>query len=736
MSYRAASDAYSRRPTDDDRRGSDSRESRRDSFPRKGSDPYKDERYRRDTDPNARDRRNPTESSRDSSLFGNPAKITPTAAGSARSIPRSRSASISQSPAASPGVGQTPVDERLRGMLQKYAAAAVTKATLMAEREPLAKAMKARQAEYDKSMNKHADFPSVPEVQNMHRLKYASNVSSLDARIEKAQHELDTVAESLAQAFLHQQSSAQNTEPAITTAVSAMLAQYQKTINNLQTKICAQETRVRDIEAEHSEELSQLRAEFAQKTAKMKEWMDEQLEAFKAKNDTKQAKTMKGLKEEMRREMREEMRKEMKGEMWRDMKDEMRREMKEQLAGEFEKRQTEQGKSQRNDMRAQLCKHEEEVTRAVEQQLLAHKTSSEATLRMEFSTLVQKEGSTLRSDVSGLLSRVDALAGELARNAQAMASLRHDLTAGAQRVEEEARKVEEHEAKLSSLDIDALGEAAETLSVGFPALQTKVAAIQAKVDGISTEGLDAKLETGHQQIFSRVEEYVGQMGDLLGQMVDGLRNAVVDHGTRIATLETAPASGAGSITARSGTSSAKVPSANPDLASVRSECISARAAAERLTRLYTELSSKVDEVTRDFSASHENLNKQLEAERLSLEVLDTQFNNLTTDALAKIIIGVLEGLYPNARLLNNDIEALKTQAGRFGSRLDSLEGRVQDFKGKVDSLGDAKLDRLNGAKMHEYSLKDAEESGRPGQKRKRWDSTENGAEHMGTNGTG
>ncbi|KAK4120798.1 hypothetical protein N657DRAFT_683285 [Parathielavia appendiculata] len=739
MSHKSASDAYSRRPTEDDRRGPDGRESQRDSFPRRGSDPYKDERHRRDTEPSARDRRNPTESSRDTSSFGKPSKIIPVAV-SARSDPRSRTSSASRSPAESPGVEQNFAAERIQEWLQKYAAAAVTKATLMAEREPLAKAMMARQAEYDKSSTKHADFPSVPEVQSMHRLKYAENVRLLDARIEKAQRELDSVAEFLAQAFL-QQLSAQNIEPANTAAVSAMFAPYQETINKLQTKLSEQETRLRNIEAEHSRELSELRTEFAQKIAEMQEWtneqikeqVEEQVEGFKAKNDIKQIKAVKGMKEEMRKEMKEEMRKEIKGEMWRAMKEEMRSEMKDHLVKESEKRQTEQGRSQPNDLRSQLSKHEEDVTKAVEQQLLAHRNSSEAALRKEISTLVQKESSALRSDVSGLLCRVDALAGELAQKAQEMAGLRNGLTTSAQRVEEEARKVEEHESKLSSLDIDALGEAAETISVGFPALQTKMTAIQAKVNGISKE-LDAKLEIGHQQIFSRVETYVGGVGNVLGQMVDGLQDTVTGHGTRIANLEESLPGGAGPTTGRSGTLTDEVPSANPDLALLKSECYSAKAAAEQLTRQYTELSSKVDEAIKDISTSKEDLNRQLDAERLALMVLNEQYKNLTTNDLARVIIGVLEGLYPNARQLTDNVEALKKQIDRFGSRLESLEGRVQDFRGKVDRLGEAKSDRAQVAKIQEYLLKDAEGSRQPSQKRKRWE-LENGAEHLETNGT-
>jgi hypothetical protein len=58
MSHRS-SDAYSRRPTTEDRRGSESRDRRQ--------DPYKDERYRREPGASTRERRNPLEPSRSTS---------------------------------------------------------------------------------------------------------------------------------------------------------------------------------------------------------------------------------------------------------------------------------------------------------------------------------------------------------------------------------------------------------------------------------------------------------------------------------------------------------------------------------------------------------------------------------------------------------------------------------------------------------------------------------------------
>lgn len=53
--FQRSSDAYSRRPSEDDRRGLDSRDRRRETYAKRGPDLYKDDRHRRDTDGSLKD---------------------------------------------------------------------------------------------------------------------------------------------------------------------------------------------------------------------------------------------------------------------------------------------------------------------------------------------------------------------------------------------------------------------------------------------------------------------------------------------------------------------------------------------------------------------------------------------------------------------------------------------------------------------------------------------------------
>ncbi|KAK4155228.1 hypothetical protein C8A00DRAFT_13703 [Chaetomidium leptoderma] len=669
MSHRT-SDAYSRRPTDDDRRGPDPRDRRRDSHPRGSSDSHKEEKQRRDKDTTARDRRTLLESPRDPPSVAKPARPHVTIS-SARSERLTRASSTSQSPAESPSIDGTTACEKLVSLCRKHSEAVTNLVKLKLERDPLAKVLKQRQAEYEKSMVKHAEFPSVPEVQNMHRVKYAERVRLLDVQIQKAQDEVDKIIDSIAQAVFGL-SSAQNrgfeTKTASPTTPTVPL-QHQETVKKQQMEIGELKTKIRKIETEHSQERSELKAEFDQRFTDMKEQMVDMMKGMK--KDLKEVKALKSVKEEVTGELQEQLR---------------------VVRGEFEERQTER-----------------ETT--------------------EMSTFIAAERPTLLSDMAGLLSRVDKLTGQLTQNTQDTVELRNSLIACTRRVDDEARKVEEHEAKLSSLDIDALEEVAEKMSIDFPDLQRRVAGIQAKLDGVSQE-----IDTKQQALFAQVQQFVGQMGGDLGGLVDEVEKSVMACATRIKTLEEAPMGRPDASTGTSLAASVEMGSISSDMVLIKSDLDSTKTAVGRLTQ---ELSDKVGQVDQKVSATSEDINNQLTMIRHSITVLDSQYNNLSTRSLAEHIIGQLEQIYPSGR--HDDIDELKRLANGLSSRIDTLEGQVQEvqeFKGK-----EAKFDASKVSSEQERLHQLLDESLRPGthhnpMKRKRTDLGMNGAEHTVTNGTG
>ncbi|AEO61790.1 hypothetical protein MYCTH_2312351 [Thermothelomyces thermophilus ATCC 42464] len=696
MSHRS-SDVYSRRPFGDDRRVPESRDHRRESLQRVGSDSSRADRYRKDSDTSARDSlRNQS----DISSLGTPSlspTVKPHLVRSSRSENGIKiSASASQSSAESPSPGST-LSTRLISLLKQHDAAVIEVARLRAERDPLEKVWKKRQEEYEKSKIKHAEFPSVPEVQNLHRVKYGERLRYLDAEIRKAQDIVDETGRSIALAV------SGCSEPTVP-------LQPQEPSKSRLAEISELRSELRKIKAGRLQERSGFEAELERRFAELKEQLTKQ---FTKQLSEQREKIVTGLSEM----------KEIKA--MRSMKEETVEEVEQQL------------RAAREELDKRLSDGLEAVTSA------------------KASTLAQKEMSALRTDYSGLLKRVDDLTQQLSRNAQdtiylrgelteqlaqsnrRIASLSKDLSACVQRVEVEARKVEEHEEKLSGLDAEALEGVAEKMSIEFPDLQRKMAGIQAKMDGtISRQEVESKQNS----LLARVQRYVTESGESLAQMVDAVQKATAEQSVQIEELKKASIS-----TARVGADSepnqatkAEFETISSDIASIKSEFDATRMTVDKLSK---DVSIIIDE----------DLKNQLEMVRLSIKVLDSQFSNLSTKSLAEHIIGQLGQIYPNAQQINADIEALKTMISNLAYRMVQLERQTEDLRraqimscscrAKTCAPETNSFDMLKVSNMQDSNLRNLNDNAQPVLKRRRTDSVLNADEHLlavpnGTNQTG
>ena len=596
--------------------------------------------------------------------------------------------------------------------------AVATVANLRTERDALDKALKQRQAEYERSMVKHAEFPSVPEVQNMHRVRYSERIQLLDTQIQKAQDEINDSAEVVVTAMFNAtpvQNILRDAEAKVTD--SAVSLQQQEVAKRQEAEISELKSKVRIMEAKHTQDISELKAEFSRQFTQMNRQMQEHVKGMKKD----EGKALKSLKEEVSGEMEEVV----KG-VRRDIINEVNalqatEEMGQQIRamrGELEMRQS----KQETDLQSRLSRHREELAKAVEEQLAAHKNSSDtgSTLDPAISTLMQQESLARQSEISGLIRRVDEQHGQLVQHTQEIATLRGSQATCAQ-------QVEEHGTKLSSLDTDALEDVAEIVSLKFPELQRTVTGIQTILNvaenlravdvpnlqrtvadmQVRLSEIPGEVDTKQQALDARFRDVVKGMADLLGSMVDDVGVSVTEHGIRIKALEELASVGRlGANAEQDRAADAEFDSAG--IASFKPDYDTTKATVKRLTQ------------------ESENLNGQLEMLRQSFNGLDSQFNNLTTRSLAECIIGHLEQLYPNSRQLSADVDRLKTVTLGFDSRIGSLEGLLQGFKGKADGFADAKFDS---------ATKDIDESTRPGNKRKRSDLGLNGTEHPLGNGT-
>lgn len=592
---------------------------------------------------------------------------------------------MSSVPAAQPST-DNPNDayEKLIRLSKRHAEALCELARLRAERDQLDKVLKQRQADYEKSMIKHAEFPSIPEVQNMHRTKYAERARLLDGRIQKAQDDVNKTAESIAHlifgCFSVQEKDSENKPPA-----TAGSLQHREA-SNLQAEISDLKAQIRQMQTRHSQEKDELKNEFARL---YREMQGEMAAIVKEMKEGLEAKAT-------RREGQE---------------------VKETLEAQLQAVRAEQ-----DGLRSQLSKKHAESNQALEEKLLERINNSDRVPRAEISSLAQ-ENSALRSDVSGLLRKVDELTEQLAQRNQETGDLRESLAASNRRIEDQAQKVDEHETKLSNIDLDALEGVAEVMSFGFPALQRNVENVQSKMDTLSGE-----TEAKNKALLGQVQDFLARMGTTVGQMVDGLQGTVQDQGKRIEALEKAPSARTSTVT-ESPAMRVGLETLNSDVASIKADFDSAKVAVDQLTRKYTALSGQVNQLCENVATARKEIDGRLELAQHSFNVLDSRFNNLTTRMLAEHIIGQLEQVYSKPSQLLADVAGLKTQLNGLSSRLETLEVRVQDSQRQlVPAISEHLGKRLD-------DLTDHSKNGLP-QKRKRTDTATNGAEHTATNGAG
>ncbi|KAG7285092.1 hypothetical protein NEMBOFW57_009712 [Staphylotrichum longicolle] len=529
----------------------------------------------------------------------------------------------------------------------------------------------------------------------MHRVKYSERVRLLDTQIQKAQDEINESAEVVVTAMLNA-APRQNgpMDAASKMADSAVTVQQQEVAAKQEAEISELKSKVHNMEARHTQDMSELKAEFSRQFEEMNRQMEELVKGVRKD----EGKALKSLKEDVTGEMKEVV---------KEVKKDIIKEVKTMNATE---------------------EMEQKIRAMRENSAAKNSFESNSTLDPAISTLIQQESQARQSEISGLIRRVDEQHGQLVQHTQEIAALRGSQATCAQ-------QVEEHETRLSSLDTDALEEAAETVSIKVPDLQRTVAGIQTTLNqttenlrGVDVPGLQRavadvqarlddiprEVDSRQQALDARVREVVKNMGDVLGSTLDEVEGSVTKHDKRLRDLEELASVGRLVPDMRQA-QAADVELGSTGIASFKPDYDMTKATVVRLTQ------------------ESESINGQLEMLRQSFTGLDSQFNNLTTRALAECIIGHLEQLYPNSRQLSADVDGLKTATLGLDSRVGSLEGLLQGFKGKADGFADTEF---NGAKVSSNVLKDVDENTRPGNKRKRSDLGSNGmGHHVMGNGT-
>jgi chromosome segregation ATPase len=505
------------------------------------------------------------------------------------------------------------------------------------------KILKTRQAEYERSLAKHAElYPSVPEMQNMSRMKYAGHVANLDLQIQKIQRNADAIAEAISQVLVG----------------SVREGEMRTSVTSPSFQIHPQQEGIIELKAENAElksKFHQLQASWEQERAEHLKVLRQMQEEMKKME--KMRTEMKNLEKDKEKEL--EAAKKLKEETERNVKD-----VKDQLS-----RMQKDHQQTSDELAARLSKQEQASVKATQD-------------CGDIKAFVDREASAWKSaisditnDISELTSRVESLSTPPAQDVSEAANIDSNVVADL------TRQIKEHESKLSRLDADALERVAETIDIKIPALESKLSSLQEKVDIGIPEALDKK----EQDIFKQVVNYVQIMSEYLGKKVDSINDALKGIKNRVEALEQASTSGQ--------TASINNDQLQQLMSEVSSLNSKLEACEQAMQKLDKELRNQIQQANQATSTLGQDLNGQLDAVRQSLFVLNSQYNNLTTRSLAEHIIGYLRQMYPQSDQLIADIKALNVRVGAVQADLEGIKVKY-DERSLAPESNDAQMETM------------------------------------------
>jgi ABC-type transporter Mla subunit MlaD len=526
-------------------------------------------------------------------------------------------------------------------------------------------------------MVKHGDFPSVAELQNMHRRKYGEQVRALDGRIQQALDEAEKTAEAFASAIFDL-SWAQNGQHGNRPAAAPEFPKERETLKNQQNEINELKMQLRQLQAERSKEQEELKGEMA-------------------------------------RRLREEMEK-------------MRNEFKMEMKAREQSNQT---------IQAQLSKQDREIKTIVEQQVSGQNNSTGNISTSEVSTLIQQGSSGLRSDLVDLTRRVNEITARLAQNGQDTASLCASIATQVQRLDDQTEQLQSLRNIVENIDLETLDTLADVSLHDFPTWRIKMMTVdnlKSNLENLNghefprlrkdVEGLRLSvddLKAKNNSLSDMVQEFSNRVVTTVGGLVNNLEQNTRNHEARISQLEGASTDeGRPSTTEMDSANSANPADAvNLQVNAIRTDFDSTKAAV-------AELSQQVNQISQTMEANSKDFNEQIGTLSHLVSVLNLRWNNLSTKSLAEHIIAQLELIYPNAREIVADIARLKALVERLNGWIKSLEEQVQSFKGKVNGNEDAVETPLPALQEHLELVPDFRSNG-VSHKRRRPDSSPNGA---------
>lgn len=343
-------------------------------------------------------------------------------------------------------------------------------------------------------------------------------------------------------------------------------------------------------------------------------------------------------------------------------KEEFKRQM-EQMRKDMAAQQAEREQRQQEEFRAQLSKYEVHTKALVQNQEAERQRSVQTkTSAVELAAL-RNENAGLKSEMSALLARADDRARELAQCKEEVTSLHIAL-------DDCVATAKDTQSTLRNVDLEGIDQIAEIFLGDWPNLQARVTDHEKRLDEVSqglqacqppaTGAEDGSLVHTMEQTNQRVEQ-VRQMQEMMGDMWGGMLD---DLGKQL--------SGLTSRTIALEELAAKLPHTVPDVDLINST-------TAKLGQDFVKLAEKVEGVSDKMEQKCEYLNHQF-------TTLDSQYNNISTKALAEHIIAQMETFYPTNGQIVADIDTLSRAVQELKQRWTELREEQKAMRNAFEEI--------------------------------------------------
>lgn len=657
-------------------------------------------------------------------------------------------------------------NDAIAKLFVKFGEAIVDKAQWTMHKQSMSKIATQREAEYQKSMLRHAEFPAVPELQAKFRNKELKMVQEIDENLAKATRREEAAAEGMASQLLEKlplaeiktrldDSSAQDQR--ISKEYETRLASLEKTREGSDDKFTSLEKKLESFRDEwvqeqkkHQDELETNREaafkaqcadiktqleqqELNQKKANIKienEFLD-QLRRMRQDFETQQANAMKHFQEEVR--------------LVRQKLETQQEEQIKKIRQDFEAQQASAVKQQK-ELQSILAKQETVIKELREKQQqqpvnipdpklasdLAALKQELAVLQSRYSsqiTALQNENKELKAQLSTTLPKVDDVATVVGTQKNEITSLRESVAACSKQLEDQGQTLQKETEKLQEFDAESLAQLAD-LALEFPQLKQTLNTLSRKVEEQAQKQTRQSTPAGQVPV-SRTsaspapasvagwEDPLPKIATMLdvvmkqaGKLVDDLKKDVEALTGRVDALE----------------ESQVLDDLVSELASLRDridglenqtfnneELDGFRATVKRLDEDISSSKVQLEEVDKAIKTVNEELPKTTKFLNHQISTLDSQVNNLSTRSLADHIIAHIGNIYPEQRQLVADITMLNSQMVDLKSKFDKLLDGIGSVREAGKCLDEQEKEEL-------MILAQISQQPSVGQKRRRLDS--------------